>query len=133
MRLPMRKFTWMAWATVAFTYFLMFWGNLVSATGSGLACPDWPLCHGTVAPGFDPAVVLEWGHRLLAAAATFLILTLIYQVLRSKDAAHANLKRSVKTLVALLAVQILLGGTTVLLGLSVTVSTVHLIVASVVF
>ena len=37
-------------ATVFFTYLLMVMGSFVTSTGSGLACPDWPLCYGTVTP-----------------------------------------------------------------------------------
>jgi heme A synthase len=58
--------------------------------------------------------------------------TTIYRVLRSGNT-NPTLKRSGKSLLALLGIQILLGGTTVLLGLSLTVSTIHLIVANIVF
>ncbi len=129
----MKRSVLLSWITVGFVYFLMFWGNLVSATGSGLACPDWPLCHGTVLPPPRPDIILEWGHRTLAAIAGVLILTLIFQVFKSKDASTAPLKRAGRWLIILLFVQVLLGGTTVLLGLSPIVSTIHLIIATVVF
>ena len=35
-----------AWAAIVALFLLMTMGNIVSATGSGLGCPDWPLCHG---------------------------------------------------------------------------------------
>jgi heme A synthase len=121
-----------AWSAVGFTYFLMVWGNLVSSTGSGLACPDWPLCHGSVTPTFSISVMFEWGHRILAATASTLILITLVKVLRAP--AHLGpLKRSGRSLLALLGLQILLGGTTVLLGLSMAVSTIHLIIANLVF
>ncbi|MGZ3697528.1 MAG: COX15/CtaA family protein [Bdellovibrionota bacterium] len=125
----MRK---LGWVTVGFTYFLMVWGNLVSSTGSGLACPDWPTCHGSFMPTPSFGVFFEWGHRLLAFTATVLIVTTIYKVLTAKAAPGSALKRSGRVLLALLAVQIVLGGTTVLLGLSVTVSTIHLLIANIV-
>ena len=125
----MRK---LAWTTVGFTYLLMVWGNLVSATGSGLACPDWPLCHGTIAPGLRPEVILEWGHRLLAFTASCLIFTTIYKVLRTSHP-DSVLRRSGMSMLGLLILQILLGATTVLLGLSPTVSTIHLVIANIVF
>ena len=123
----------LGWITVGFVYFLMNWGNLVSATGSGLGCPDWPLCHGTVTPKISFEVFFEWGHRLLAASASLLILLTVYRLWTAKDNRYGSLKRSAKTLVALLGIQILLGGTTVLLGLSPAVSTIHLIIASIVW
>lgn len=122
----------LGWITVGFTYFLMVWGNLVSSTGSGLACPDWPLCHGTVAPSLSPPVVLEWGHRLLAFTTTVLIILTLYKVFTSKTQISPTLRRSGRSLLYLLGLQILLGGTTVLLGLSPLVSTIHLLIATLV-
>lgn len=124
----------LGWLTVGFTYFLMVWGNLVSSTGSGLACPDWPLCHGTITPDFSIAVMLEWGHRLLAFTTTVLIIaTVVYLFRAPKKLGYATLKKSGHSLLFLLGTQIVLGGTTVLLGLSVAVSTIHLIIATLVF
>ncbi len=123
----------LAWLTVGFTYLLMVWGNLVSSTGSGLACPDWPLCHGTILPPISFSVVMEWGHRLLAFTASMLILATLISVFRAPLAPNSSLKTSGKTLLFLLVLQILLGATTVMLGLSPTVSTIHLMVATLVF
>jgi heme A synthase len=126
----MRK---LGWFTVGVTYFLMFWGNLVSATGSGLGCPDWPTCHGTMTPPMHVREVFyEWGHRLIAATASVLIITLVYRLLRSSESENA-LRRSGKFLLGLLGFQVVLGGVTVLLGLSIAVSTIHLLVATTVF
>ena len=49
------------------TYVVIAWGGVVRATGAGLACPDWPLCHGRVVPAADTLVLIEWGHRFVAA------------------------------------------------------------------
>ncbi|MDO8563123.1 MAG: COX15/CtaA family protein, partial [Candidatus Limnocylindria bacterium] len=55
---------------VAFTFITAFlaaaWGGVVRVTGSGLGCPDWPLCHGTFLPQFDVATFIEWFHRFIA-------------------------------------------------------------------
>src|SRR6476469_7663828 len=104
----------LGWLTVGLTYFLMVWGNLVSSTGSGLACPDWPLCHGTVTPTPSVPVFLEWGHRLLAFTATVFIVLTIFKTFSSSQAS-SSLRRSGKFLLGLLVFQICLGGTTVLL------------------
>lgn len=129
----MRKNQVLGWLTVGFTYILMVWGNIVSSTGSGLACPDWPTCHGTLTPPATFEIILEWGHRCLAATATILILLTLFTVFRNTARSEKAIHRSGRVLLALLGIQILLGGTTVLLGLSVTISTIHLLIAHCVF
>lgn len=122
----------LAWVTVGLTFLLMTWGNIVSATGSGLACPDWPLCHGTITPPARLDIVFEWGHRLLAFTASVLIVSTFVGVMRSPQL-RATLKAPFLVILGLLVTQILLGGITVLLELSVLVSTVHLLIANFVF
>ena len=36
-------------------------------TGSGLGCPDWPLCHGGILPPLEQDAVIEYAHRLMAS------------------------------------------------------------------
>jgi heme a synthase len=114
-----------ALAAVVAVFVLMTLGNVVSATGSGLACPDWPLCHGSVIPPLRADVLIEYGHRLSALAATVLILAASLATLRSST--PARLRRLAWLLPALLALQIALGGITVLLKLPHLVSTAHLV------
>lgn len=123
------------WTTVSVTFFLMTWGNLVSAAGAGLACPDWPLCHGTITPPARWDIVLEWGHRTIAAIASVLIIFSFFQVWRKSKTVPglAPLQSIGKFILALLGVQILLGGITVLLELSALISTIHLTTALLIF
>ncbi|MCI0440436.1 MAG: COX15/CtaA family protein [Chloroflexi bacterium] len=48
-------------------------GGVVRVTGSGLGCPDWPLCHGRLIPPFELATLIEYTHRLSASALGVLI------------------------------------------------------------
>jgi heme A synthase len=100
-------------------------GNVVSATGSGLACPDWPLCHGSVIPPLRLDVLIEYSHRLAALAATVLIVATTVLALRGTRV--PGLRRLAWLLPTLLAVQIALGGITVLLKLPHLISTAHLV------
>lgn len=38
-------------------------GGVVRVTESGLGCPDWPLCHGSIIPEFEYHTMIEWSHR----------------------------------------------------------------------
>lgn len=66
--------------TVFFLYLLMVMGTFVTSTGSGLACPDWPLCYGTVRPPLQLNIWFEWGHRLLGGITGFLVVTSTFLV-----------------------------------------------------
>ena len=115
----------LAWTAVTSVLLLMTLGNVVSATGSGLACPDWPLCHGRLIPPLEVDVLIEWGHRLAAAVTSVLLVVAIAAAMRR--AAGGAVRRIGVGLLVLLGVQILLGGITVLLRLPHLVSTAHLV------
>lgn len=115
----------LTWAAVAAAFLLMSIGNVVSATGSGLACPDWPLCHGRLIPPLRADVLVEYSHRLAAAIASLLLVATIVTTIRHSDA--PGVRRIGRVLLALLAVQIALGGVTVLLKLPYLISTAHLV------
>ncbi len=122
----MTRFQKLAFATVVTTILLVTIGVVVRATGSGMGCPDWPLCHGQVIPPVDDYKAwLEWIHRTVAAVIGFEILALA--VLAWRD--HRD-NRSITwlSLVAILLVgfQAWLGRETVMLNNSGESVTAHL-------
>jgi len=53
---------------VSSTSALVVLGGVVRVTGSGLGCPDWPLCHGSVFPPLESEAIIEYSHRVVASA-----------------------------------------------------------------
>ena len=114
-----------AWATIVALFLLMTMGNIVSATGSGLGCPDWPLCHGRLLPPAQTEVLIEFSHRLKAIPFTFLLLATVILTWR-RTTARAPRRLSL-VLLGLVGLQIALGGITVLFKLPHLISTAHLV------
>ena len=72
-----RRFTRLAWAAAISTYLLIIFGAIVRITGSGLGCGEhWPLCNGSLLPPLDLPTMIEYGHRLIAAALSVLVVCL---------------------------------------------------------
>src|SRR5215470_1892769 len=109
-------------ATAASTYLLILIGGLVHGTGSSLACPDWPTCYGTMMPKMEGGVLVEHSHRLAAGAVMVLTLVLAAMLMRSATPVQKRLRPFGWLAVALVFVQALLGGITVLLRLPTPIS-----------
>jgi heme a synthase len=92
---------------------LMTAGAFVRASESGLGCPDWPACHGQLVAGGHHALIEEF-HRWVATALVVGVIGLALVVFR--DYRHERrVTRPVVWTLALLALQVVLGGMTVLL------------------
>jgi len=63
-------------------------GALVRVTGSGLGCPDWPLCNGKATPPFHFHGVIEFTNRVLALA------VIIAAILLAVAAWRAGMRRT---------------------------------------
>ena len=90
-------------------------GSWVRINDAGLTCPDWPLCHGELVPALHGGVILEWSHRLVAFVEGFVVLGAIVTGFRARGRV-AGVSRTLVVLGAIFAIQVSLGGATVLLA-----------------
>jgi heme a synthase len=119
-RRRLRRF---ALAAVVTNVAIVFTGGLVRVTGSGLGCPTWPTCDGqnlVPTPGGDHAgwqTAIEFGNRLLTFVVLAAAVAVFVQVRRTRPH-RPTVERLAWALPAGVLAQALLGGVTVLTGLS---------------
>jgi len=106
-------------------------GGATRVMQAGLACPDWPLCYGTLLPGrqMNLQVFLEWFHRLDAFLVGIALLTVgAVSLFRRRDLPRW-LPWMAGLALALVIVQGGLGALTVLGLLEASTVTLHLLTA----
>ena len=119
-----------AWslASVIFLLGLIILGGVVRITDSGLGCPDWPFCHGKVIPSSDPATLIEYSHRMVAAVTGLIIVITGFVIWRSHRKERL-LTSPIILAILLLIVQVILGWITVRTELNEWLVMAHLTVA----
>jgi len=122
----------LAGATAVLMFALIVVGSIVRTTGSGLACPDWPLCHGRWIPPFQFNILIEWFHRLLALVVGLGLLGTAVSVFARRET-RARLGGLAALSLALYVSQALLGALTVWKLLDPGVVSGHLAVALLLF
>jgi len=60
-------FSRLAWAAAILAFLQISLGGAVRVSGSGLGCPDWPLCQGRLLPPFETHALVEYSHRLVGS------------------------------------------------------------------
>jgi protoheme IX farnesyltransferase len=115
----------LVYLTLALSFLVVVWGGVVRVSGSGLGCPDWPLCHGQFLPGLDTATRIEWFHRFIAIAGGLSLAALgVITIARFRD--RSRVFALVIAAGVLYILQAVLGGIVVLLELPHTWVTAHL-------
>ena len=120
----------LAKTALALLFILLIWGNAVSGLKAGLACPDWPLCHGEIIPPFRWDIYVEFSHRVIGGITSIVLFILCYRRFR---AYRKNYRALPLLAVALLLFQIVLGGIVVLAKLPVNLTTIHFTNAVIIF
>lgn len=111
----MKRLLSLAIAADAVALMTVVLGSWTRINGAGLTCPDWPLCRGHLIPAMTDGTLWEWTHRLLAflvAPLTVALIAVAWQQRRRSPFIGPTLA----TIVALFALQVLLGAETVRLG-----------------
>lgn len=106
-------------------------GGATRVMEAGLACPDWPLCYGSLLPGgrMNMQVFLEWFHRLDAFVVGVALLVLWGVSVWQRRALPRWVPWLCSAALLLVVVQGGLGALTVLALLPSAVVTAHLAVA----
>ena len=131
MNLRLTGFQKLALASVVATWIMVVIGVIVRSTGSGMGCPDWPLCYGEVIPPLgDTAAWLESIHRWWGVVIGFLVLGLVVSAFRSMRTYRSVVAGSVLAL-GIVGFQAWLGKVTVDMNNSAETVLAHLATAMV--
>lgn len=125
---PVVRVRRLIWKIAIATLILMAIGSATRVMNAGLACPDWPLCYGTLYPGqqMNLQVFLEWFHRLDASLIGILTIALVGLSLWYRQALPRWVPWMAALALGLILVQGLLGGLTVTELLRFDIVTAHL-------
>ena len=116
----------LATATVAWVFLLVIIGGVVRVTGSGLGCPDWPLCYGKILPPAEYTAIIEYTHRFVASVIVGPLVLATAGVALARHRHNRRVWIPAAISVPLLIGQGLLGGVTVLTELPGGVVALHL-------
>ena len=72
-----KVFRRLAVVTAIFAYLQIALGGVVRVSGSGLGCPDWPLCHGKPYPPANVHSIIEYSHRAVGSLTGVLIIATV--------------------------------------------------------
>ena len=110
-RIPVKWLPIVAVSGAIATYILIIYGSHVRVTDSGMGCPDWPLCKGSIGPFQGFHAFMEQTHRYLAGIVSILVIATWFLATRIRNQISA-IKPALFT-VGIVFLQIILGAITV--------------------
>ena len=117
----------LATTTTVLIYAQILVGAAMRHTGAGLAIPDFPLMFGRLVPDhWDPKIAIHFAHRAGAVIVTLAIVATARE-LWYHHRRRLELTRPAALLLVLVAVQVTLGGVTVLSQRDVWVNSLHVV------
>lgn len=98
------------WGALAFVLFVILWGALVRATGSGAGCGShWPDCHGQITPlGGSTKMLIEYTHRVTSGLSALVVLAQFAWARRLFDRGH-QVRRAAGAAAISMLVEVMLG------------------------
>jgi len=111
-------------------YLLVIAGATASIADAVAACSTWPTCS-IPSVSSEPALLIAWGHRLLAAAVGLLVVGTVVAALRR--GVRRRVAVALLAALALFPVQIALGAVVVTVGPTELLRTAHLLVGMGIF
>src|SRR6188768_3801393 len=132
---PSSGFLKLVYLAIGLTFAIVIVGGVVRISDSGLGCgpggsgtKGWPLCGGRVIPLVDANMIVEYSHRILAAALAVTIALIALRAWRHYRE-HHDLVRVSLSAFGLVLFQAALGGLTVEKGLEDELVAAHLGIA----
>jgi heme A synthase len=107
-------------------YALIIFGSQVRVSDSGMGCPDWPLCSGSIGPIYQFHALMEQTHRYIAAIVTVLAFLTALLAVRARGQRATTVRPAVFT-AGIIVGQIALGAVTVWAGNGAPTVAAHLI------
>lgn len=123
--IPSKWLAILAVTSAVLVYFLIIFGSHVRVTDSGMGCPDWPLCKGSITPIHGFHAFMEQTHRYIAGLVSILVIATAFFAAR-KRTQPAAIRPAVFS-VGIVAVQVVLGAITVFDGNGAPTVAAHLL------
>ncbi len=112
-----KRFPSFAWLTLIVNVFVVLWGAVVRATGSGAGCgAHWPTCDGEIVPGLQSSAQwIEYTHRLSSGLALLMVVVMLVWAFLAYAEGHPVRKGAVAAMFFMI-LESLVGAALVLFG-----------------